>query len=117
MKKILLVEDETVIARECAEVLRESGYEVEVVHNGHDALELVETLLFDAAILDVRVPGATGIEIAEELRSRNPRIPIVLMTGFAAVDPGVARKVGAVAFLTKPFSAEKLLRTLAACLR
>lgn len=117
MKKILLVEDDTEIAEACAEALRENDYEVEVVRNGAHALSLIETLLFDAAILDVRVPGATGLEIAEQLRTQNPRIPIIIMTGFSAVDPAVARKVGAVAFLQKPFSIEKLLRTLAACLR
>ena len=114
-KRILVVDDEEDIAHMCAEALAEAGYEVQSARNGFHAQALIDSVMFDAAVLDVSVPGATGLELAARLKSQSSNIPIVVITGYASVDPAAARKIGARAFLAKPFTTKKLVQIINTC--
>jgi two-component system response regulator FixJ len=72
----------------------------------------------DAVLLDVRLPGISGISLLERLRRDHPEIPVIMISGYGDIDMAVhAMKLGAVDFITKPFSSQTLLERLQAALR
>jgi len=81
--KILVVDDVDTIARVYARFLERLGYEVRIAFNGDEALNVWETFKPDLVISDIRMPKMSGFELANELRKKNPRQKIVLMTGYA----------------------------------
>jgi len=109
---ILLVEDENTVRNVAARVLLNQGYAVHGASNGKDALELLETLAgkVDLVLTDVVMPDMGGIELAERIAQRWPRLKVVYMSGYAEGDKlqaGVADLERS--FLPKPFSAESLM--------
>jgi len=107
---ILLVEDELSIARGLIFNLEEEGYEVCHAVSGEKALGQFEKNQFDLVILDLTLPGIDGLEVCRTLRSRAPRLPILILTARAEVGDrieGLAE--GADDYLTKPFSLEEFL--------
>src|SRR5947209_9888760 len=79
------------------------GHEVVVCPDGRSALKTLEKNTFDAAILDIRMPGMTGIEVLEQLKQVSPDTEAILMTGHASTDTAIeAVRLGAFDYLTKP---------------
>ena len=78
--KILLVEDERKIADTLKKGLTEQQYHVELCYDGLIAEKLFETYAFDLVILDINIPGINGYELCKIIRSRNERIPIIMLT-------------------------------------
>src|SRR5436190_7561830 len=79
------------------------GHEVTVCPDGRAALKAMEKNTFDAAILDLRMPGMTGIEVLEHLKHVSPDTEVVLMTGHASQETAIAAvNLGAFAYITKP---------------
>jgi DNA-binding NtrC family response regulator len=118
LAKILVVDDEPDMAESTEMTLERAGHEVAVVHEGARALELVTSEQLDLVITDLRMPGLDGLQLIQELRSRNLETPVIVLTGYASVDSAVeAMRKGAADYLAKPFSPEELLlrveRTLA----
>lgn len=107
---ILVVEDDAQMANLLARGLREEAYEVEVARDGPAALELTRQKNFDVVVLDVMLPGMSGLEVAKQLRCRKEDIGVLMLTARDAV-PDVVRGLdaGADDYLTKPFSFEVLL--------
>jgi len=82
-EKILIVDDVDTIARVYARFLEKKGYSVEIAFNGQEAMETWEKFHPDLVITDIRMPNMSGFELANNLRKKNPRQKIILMTGYA----------------------------------
>ena len=107
---ILLVEDEKELREALKEVLNQAHYHVEAVGNTFQAKEAMENNKFDLAILDVRLPDGTGIDLLRKVRQTDNDIAVIMMTAFADVDTAVdAIRLGADDFIKKPFDMDELL--------
>lgn len=108
-KKILLIEDEVKLARFVELELRYEGYEVTVCHDGREGISLISERDFDMILLDLMLPGLTGIEICRRVR-KNSNVPIIMLTAKdEVIDKVAGLDSGADDYLTKPFAIEELL--------
>ncbi|MDJ0675793.1 MAG: response regulator transcription factor [Calothrix sp. MO_167.B42] len=115
---ILLVEDETKLARFVEIELMSEGYQVSVAHDGITGLTLLRESTPNLAILDWMLPELTGVELCRRLRATGSKIPIILLTAKDEVESRVAGlDAGADDYLIKPFSMEELLARIRARLR
>ena len=106
---ILLVDDEKIITDALQIKLERLGYHVVVAENGAEGLQQIEDQAFDILITDQTMPHLTGIELAQELRQRGYKIPIILMTGYSQhLNSEEAQNYGISKFLLKPVKAETL---------
>lgn len=108
-KKILLIEDEVKLARFVELELKYEGYQVTVIHDGREGLETFSNEKFDMILLDLMLPGLSGIEICRRIRKVSD-VPIIMLTAKDEVMDKVAGlDSGADDYLTKPFAIEELL--------
>jgi DNA-binding response OmpR family regulator len=115
--RILVVEDEAALADAVGYALRGDGHEVEAVADGESALAAAGGRPFDVLVLDLMLPGISGIEVCRRLRSESA-IPIVMLTARdAEVDRVLGLEAGADDYVTKPFSMSELLARVRAILR
>jgi DNA-binding response OmpR family regulator len=113
--RILLVEDEGNILEAISFILSRAGWEVQGHGNGATALEAVDRLAPDLLVLDVMLPGRSGLEILRDLRGAadTADLPVLMLTAKGqAKDRQTAMELGANAYLTKPFSNADLLDTV-----
>ncbi|MBO4360652.1 MAG: response regulator transcription factor [Eubacteriaceae bacterium] len=116
--KILLAEDEKRMAQSLSELLRQENYEVDVYGDGLSALSAALTGIYDAAVLDVMMPGMDGFSVARSVRKEGISLPIIMLTARSDVDDKVTGlDSGADDYLTKPFMAKELLARLRALIR
>jgi DNA-binding response OmpR family regulator len=116
--RILLVEDERGIADFVERALRAQGHAVEVAADGVDGGHRAVGSDLDLVILDVMLPGRSGLEILEEIRAVKPALPVIMLTARGEVADKVAGlDAGATDYITKPFSVEELLARVRAHLR
>ena len=116
-EKILVVEDEPTLQETIAYNLEKQGYEVEIVSDGHAALEAARRLTPDLLLLDIMLPGLDGFEITRILR-REMNVPIIMLTARDdEIDRVVGLEMGADDYLTKPFSMRELMARVKAQLR
>lgn len=109
MKNVLLVDDDRVVLNLLAEGLREHGYTVAAAISGADAQRLVEEQDFDLAVLDMRMPGLSGLDLASAFRTRGGP-PFVFLSAFG--DDNVVREAadaGAMGYLVKPVDVPQLV--------
>src|SRR3990172_1353442 len=100
---LLLVDDDPELRTDMAEFFARHGYDVEQCDNGQQALDLVEQKSFDVMVLDLVMPGISGLDVLRELQAHSTECEIVVLTGEATVESAVeAMKLGAREFLTKP---------------
>lgn len=108
-KKILLIEDEVKLARFVELELKYEGYEVTVCHDGREGMTLINEGKFDMLLLDLMLPGLTGIEICRRVR-KTSNVPIIMLTAKdEVIDKVAGLDSGADDYLTKPFAIEELL--------
>src|SRR4051812_975809 len=101
--RILFADDEKSLQEFMRSELPRLGHEVTVCPDGRAAVKALEKGKFDAAILDLRMPGMTGIEVLEQLKQVSPDTEAVMMTGHASQDTAIAAvNLGAFAYITKP---------------
>lgn len=116
-KKILLVDDDRLVLAALGQALQMAGYEVETATSGKEALALCEQLSPDLVVLDMRMPGMDGIEVARRLRE-NTRIPFIFLTAYGDEEV-VERAVeaGALGYLIKPVDSPQLLAAVKTALQ
>ncbi|HXG45641.1 MAG TPA: response regulator transcription factor [Gemmatimonadales bacterium] len=108
--KILVIEDDRTVGQYVVRGLEEHGYHAELVADGLEALRKVSQGSFDLVILDLRLPGLSGLDVLRTLRDRGVTTPILVLTAQDAVDFKVqALRSGADDYVTKPFAFEELL--------
>jgi DNA-binding NtrC family response regulator len=110
---ILLVDDEEQFLKVLSKRLEGRGMKVDTSTSGEDALNRVHGKEFDAIILDLAMPGMSGIETLKRIRSENPDVQIIMLTGHGTVETGIeAMKAGAVDFLEKPADLTKIMEKI-----
>lgn len=115
---VLVIDDEASIREGCLQALEEMGYHTAVAEDGARGLEVLEELHPRVVLLDLRMPGVSGIEVLERLPGIDPRIIPIVITGYGTLDTAVtSMKLGAVDFLNKPFDPDQLLGVVERALR
>ena len=115
---LLLVEDEPGLILALGDRLRAEGYAVEVADDGRKGLDRASTTDFDLVLLDVMLPGLSGLEVCRQLRARGRDLPILMLTARGeTADRVVGLKLGADDYLPKPFDTAELLARIEALLR
>lgn len=111
---VLVVDDQREMAAVIADALVDEGYTAFAASSGPEALEVLRNERVDAVVTDLTMPKVDGLQLLRESQRMDPSRPVILMTGFGAVDSALrAFEVGAYQYLLKPFRME----TLAAVLR
>ncbi len=110
---VLVVEDDETLRDLLGQVLRGWGYQTVVVSSGSGAVELLETQLFEVAVVDIHLPEMDGVELLRHLKRHDPSIEVLMMTGDPTVATAVETlKLGAYDYLTKPLILEELRHLL-----
>ena len=116
--RVLLLEDDLETARAISDGLEASGFEPTTVQDVESAAEVAATRVFDAAILDLVVPGGSGYDVLRLLRGCSPSLPVLILTARDAVEERVdGLERGADDYLVKPFAFSELLARVRAMLR
>lgn len=116
--RLLLAEDERELANALKAVLTHNHYSIDVVYNGVDACDWASHTEYDGLILDIMMPGMSGLEVLEELRKNGSDVPILLLTAKSEVEDRVlGLDMGADDYLTKPFAMKELLARIRAMTR
>jgi len=109
MAKILCVDDEPGVLLAMVEILEDAGHEAVSVRNAEAALKVLQRGGIDLVVSDYRLPGASGIELLEQILEEGIDVPLVMATGYASVDHAVrAMKAGAIDYVTKPVRPDQL---------
>ncbi len=114
--ELLLVDDDNELREHMSRFFSRRGYDVSECGDGAQALSFVDQRAFDVIVLDMMMPGMTGLELLEKLRQRGTEAEIVMLTGQGTIETAVeAMKLGAREFLTKPISLKELDRLVKKC--
>ncbi len=111
--RILIVDDEEVLRDVLEVVLRREGFEVVLASSGEEALSLLDGEEIDLMILDIMLPGISGIDTLRAVRISNPNLPVIVITAFSSIDGAIeAMKHGAFHYIPKPFRNEEVILTV-----
>ena len=116
--RILLVEDDTILADALSRALVQSAYAVDVVADGDQADRALAMAIYDLAILDIGLPGLSGLEVLKRLRARKARVPVLMLTALDTLADRVrGLDLGADDYLAKPFDLPELEARVRALIR
>lgn len=116
--KILIIEDEKLLADSIGELLRGKGFDVEIVYDGESGAQYAELGVYDLLILDVMMPRMNGYEVARQVRAKRLGTPILMLTARSGLEDRITGlNAGADYYLTKPFDTRELLACINALLR
>jgi signal transduction histidine kinase/ActR/RegA family two-component response regulator len=116
-ESILVADDEPDVLDLCRTILTAEGYQVEAARTGYQVLERVKQKSFDLVLIDIKMPGMNGLEIAQAVKEIDPSIICVTMTGYSTMDTAIeALKLGVEEFLLKPFGQAELCMSIAKAL-
>ncbi len=109
--KILVVDDEAPICEMIKRGLSHLGeYEVDIAHNGFEAIEKIEKEVFDLVLTDIKMPEMDGLELLKNIKGTRPEVMVILMTAYGSIEMAVeAMKIGANDFITKPIDLNELM--------
>ena len=111
---ILLVDDDETLRERLARALRERGYDVRTAGNADDAMAKVREDSPEMAVLDLKMPGRSGIEVLKEIRAHDPATEVLILTGYGSIATAVeATKLGAMGYVPKPVDADEILAAFA----
>ena len=112
-RTVLIVDDEESILQSLQGILSDEGLEVLTADSGPAALEKIDEVIPDIALLDIWMPEMDGIETLVKIKASHPSLPVVMMSGHGTIETAVkATKLGAYDFIEKPLSLEKVLLTI-----
>jgi len=107
--RVLVVDDEKRIRDACSRMLSDEGCEVAVADNGTTGLEMIQQSHFDIVLLDLMMPGLSGIDVLTDIKAKHPDTVVIVITGYATLEHSIeTMKKGAFDFLSKPFSPSQL---------
>lgn len=116
--KILIIEDEILLANSIQALLESKGFDVEAVHDGEAGAEYAELGIYDLLILDVMMPKMDGYQVARTVRAKRCSTPILMLTARSGLEDRIeGLNAGADYYLTKPFDSRELLACINALLR
>lgn len=108
--KILIVEDEPKVASFIKKGLEENDYEAEITYDGFSAEKLAQVYTYDLYILDIIIPGISGLDLCKKLKKLNPEIPVLMLTALGTTDDKlIGFDAGANDYMVKPFEFRELL--------
>jgi DNA-binding NtrC family response regulator len=107
--RVLIIDDDESMRIGCRQTLELSGFSAVTAENGNQGLEKAQKESFDVILLDLKMPGLSGMEVLKRLKQESPNTAVIMITAFAAIDSAVAAiKQGAFDYLPKPFTPEAL---------
>ncbi len=110
METILIVDDEKNYPLILAAVLQEEGYETLTANSGQETLKIIRNSDVDLVLTDMKMPGMDGIELLEKIKSKDPDLPVIMMTAHGTVEKAVeAMQKGAYNYILKPFDNERMI--------
>ncbi|MBR2309325.1 MAG: response regulator transcription factor [Oscillospiraceae bacterium] len=116
--KILIIEDEKLLADSLKAMLEKKGFDVETVYDGESGAEYAELGVYDLLILDVMMPKMDGLSVARQVRAKRCSTPILMLTAKSSLEDRIlGLNAGADYYLTKPFDSRELLACINALLR
>ncbi len=116
--KLLLAEDEKELSNALVAILKHSGYTVDAVYDGQDALDYILSSEYDGIILDIMMPGLEGTEVLKKIREKGIGTPVLFLTAKSEIEDRIAGlDLGADDYLTKPFDMGELLARIRAMTR
>ena len=111
--KLLILDDDEILLRRLSKSMESFGFEVTAVSSIKEAEEIIEKIIFDTAVLDLKLADGSGLSIVRKHSSSNPKCRAIMLTGFGNIATAVAAmKVGAIDYLPKPASAEQIKNAL-----
>ncbi len=111
---VAVIDDEETIREGCRRTLTEKGYRTAVAEDGPRGLRLVEQTRPNVVLVDLKMPGMGGMEVLAKIRQIDPRIVMIIITGYGTIDSAVAAmRAGAYDYLCKPFAPNRLLEVVA----
>ncbi len=114
LPSILLVDDDEVLRERLAQAIRARGFEVRTAGSAEEALREVTRESPEMAVLDLKMPGMSGLDLLKELRTQDPSTRVLMLTGYGSIATAVqAVREGAVGYLPKPADADEILAALA----
>ena len=116
--KLLLAEDEPAMAEAVTDILEYHRYQVDAVYDGKEALDYIHAGDYDGIIMDIMMPGMTGLQVLTQIRKEGYRTPVLLLTAKSQIEDRIAGlDAGADDYLPKPFAMGELLARIRAMLR
>jgi DNA-binding response OmpR family regulator len=116
--RILVIEDDKKIASFVVKGLRQNGFAVDHAANGNEGLDLALSAPYDAAVIDIMLPGLDGLNVVQEVRSRTINLPVIILSARASVDDRIkGLQTGSDDYLVKPFAFSELLARVQALIR
>ena len=116
--RILLAEDEKELSKALCTLLKYNNFSVDAVYNGEDALDYLDSNIYDCLILDIMMPKLDGISVLKAIREKGNNIPVLMLTAKSEIDDKcLGLDLGADDYLTKPFSTKELLSRIKALIR
>jgi len=114
---IMVVDDDISICKSVANVLRNEGYIVDMVFSGEEALEKMEEKKYAIIIVDIMMPGMSGIDLLKEIKKKKPDITVIMITGYPSIKTAVESiKLSAFDYILKPFTPDELRSLVARAL-
>src|SRR5690242_6736614 len=116
--RVLVAEDHPTLARSVADGLREEGFAVDLTFDGEEALRSANANPYDCVILDIMMPGKTGLQVLEAMRKRGSKTPVLFLTAADGIDARVrGLNLGADDYVVKPFAFDELVARVRAVIR
>ena len=111
--KVLLIDDEQEFTGALAERLELRDYSVQTVDNGEDGLSAIENNPPHIVVLDLKMPGLSGIEVLKRVKFQHPDLPVLLLTGYGSTEDGIkGMQLGAFDYMMKPLNIDELIAKL-----
>ncbi len=110
---ILVVDDEPIVRESIRDWLKDAGYLVETAETGEEALRLLAVREFSAMVLDLRLPGMTGLAVLKEAKASRPQLKTIVITAYPSAEAvAEVRRLGAIDCLIKPIAPDDLERLI-----